>query len=147
MFQQFQVPTRVQWLWQETRVPKVICSNPSTVYRTHIISHLFVVKIVCLKRLEIKTKKRPGMVHLKKANIHRRFQLKHLSAESFSTKNNESFSQGCSESLNKWQRLTACLPLYINYFSKLIVLKVYEQVNSGLWLQNRIFLMYFYLLL
>ena len=36
----------VKWLWEETRVPKVVSSNPVTVNWTDIFSHLFVVKIV-----------------------------------------------------------------------------------------------------
>ena len=41
---------RVQWLWEETYVPKVVGSNPSTVYWVDIFTHLFVVKIVMLTR-------------------------------------------------------------------------------------------------
>ena len=33
----------VQLLWEETHVPKAVCSNPSTVYWMNIFSHLFVV--------------------------------------------------------------------------------------------------------
>ena len=36
----------VLWLWELTQVPKVVRSNPSTVYWMDIFSHLFVVKIV-----------------------------------------------------------------------------------------------------
>jgi len=52
-------------------VPKVVGSNPSTVYWMDIFTHLFVVKIctVCLKRPKI-NKKRPGLAHfLKKERI------------------------------------------------------------------------------
>ena len=34
------------WLCEETRVPKVLGSNPSTDYWMDIFSHIFVVKIV-----------------------------------------------------------------------------------------------------
>ena len=46
--------------------PKVVGSNPGTVYWMDIFSHIFVVKIcnVCLKRPKI-NKKRPGLTHLK----------------------------------------------------------------------------------
>ena len=36
----------VQWLWEETHVPKVVGSNPGTVYWMDIFSHIIVVKIV-----------------------------------------------------------------------------------------------------
>ena len=36
----------VWWLWEETHIPKVVGSNPDTVYWMDIFSHLFVVKIV-----------------------------------------------------------------------------------------------------
>ena len=36
----------VQWLWEETHVPKVVGSNLSTLYWMDISSHLFVGKIV-----------------------------------------------------------------------------------------------------
>ena len=36
----------VQWLWEETLAPKVVGSNPSTVYWMDIFSHLFVVQLV-----------------------------------------------------------------------------------------------------
>ena len=36
----------VYWLWEEAHVPKVVGSNPSTIYWMDIFSHLFVVKIV-----------------------------------------------------------------------------------------------------
>ena len=41
----------VWWLWEETRVQKVVSSNPGTLYWIDIFSHLFVVQncIVCLK--------------------------------------------------------------------------------------------------
>ena len=35
-----------KWLWEETRVQKVVSSNPSTIYWMDIISRKFVVKIV-----------------------------------------------------------------------------------------------------
>ena len=38
----------VSWLWKETRVPKVVGSNPGTVYWMDIFSHILVVKIVML---------------------------------------------------------------------------------------------------
>ena len=37
---------RKPWLWDETHVPKVVGSNPSTVYWMDIFPNLFVVKIV-----------------------------------------------------------------------------------------------------
>ena len=42
----------VQWLWEETRILKVVGLNPGTIYWIGIFSHLFVLKIVivCLKR-------------------------------------------------------------------------------------------------
>ena len=45
-------------LWEETLVPKVMGSNPGTVYWMEIFSHIFVVKIcnVCLKRPKINEK-------------------------------------------------------------------------------------------
>ena len=48
----------VQWLWEKTHVPKVVGSNPGTVYWMEIFSHIFVVKIcdVCLKRPKINEK-------------------------------------------------------------------------------------------
>ena len=50
--------------WDETRVPKIVGSNPSTIYWMDIFSHLFVVKIVmmfvCLKRPKI-TEKEAGV--------------------------------------------------------------------------------------
>ena len=48
----------VWWLWEETHVPKVMGSNPGTVYWMDIFSHIFVVKIcnVCLKRPKINEK-------------------------------------------------------------------------------------------
>ena len=47
-----------------THVPKVVGSNPGTVYWMDIFSHLFVVKIcnVCLKRPKI-NENRPGLTH------------------------------------------------------------------------------------
>ena len=36
----------VKWLCEETRVPKVVSSNPSNAYLMDIFSHLFVVRIV-----------------------------------------------------------------------------------------------------
>ena len=36
----------VYWLWEETHVPKVVGSNPGTVYWMDIFSQIFVVKIV-----------------------------------------------------------------------------------------------------
>ena len=36
----------VLWLWEEIFVPKVVGSDPSTVYWMDIFSHLFVVRIV-----------------------------------------------------------------------------------------------------
>ena len=43
---------------EETLVPKVMGSNPGTVYWMEIFSHIFVVKIcnVCLKRPKINEK-------------------------------------------------------------------------------------------
>ena len=43
---------------EETHVPKVVGSNPGTVYWIDIFSHIFVVKIcnVCLKRPKINKK-------------------------------------------------------------------------------------------
>ena len=35
----------VSWLWEETHIPKVVGSNPVTVYWMDIFSHIFVVKI------------------------------------------------------------------------------------------------------
>ena len=35
----------VQWLWEETHVPKVVGLNPGTVYWMDIFSHIFVVKL------------------------------------------------------------------------------------------------------
>ena len=43
----------VQWLWEETRVTKVVGSNPSAVYWIDIFSHLFVVKIVMVEKTKI----------------------------------------------------------------------------------------------
>ena len=41
----------VQWSLEETHVPKVVSSNPGTLYWMDIFSHLFVVNCkVCLKR-------------------------------------------------------------------------------------------------
>ena len=59
----------VQCLWEKTHVPKVVGSNPSTVYWMDIFSHLFVVKIcnVCLKRLKI-NEKRLRLAHFFKKN-------------------------------------------------------------------------------
>ena len=38
----------VQWLWEETRVPKVVSSNPSTVY-SMAIYHIYLLKeLYCL---------------------------------------------------------------------------------------------------
>ena len=43
--------------WEETHVPKVVSSNPSTVYWINIYSHLSVVKIVmCVRKGENKRK-------------------------------------------------------------------------------------------
>ena len=42
-----------QILLQETHVPKVMSSNPGTIYWMDIFSRLFVVKIVCLKKMKI----------------------------------------------------------------------------------------------
>ena len=39
---------REWWLWEETLVPKVMGSNPGTVYWMDILSHIFVVKIVMM---------------------------------------------------------------------------------------------------
>ena len=36
----------VEWLWEETYNPKVVGSNPNTIYWMVIFSHLLVVKIV-----------------------------------------------------------------------------------------------------
>ena len=36
----------VLWLWEETHVPKILGSNPSTVCWMDIFSHIFVVRIV-----------------------------------------------------------------------------------------------------
>ena len=36
----------VKWLWEETHVPKVVGSNPGTIYWVDIFSRLCVVKIV-----------------------------------------------------------------------------------------------------
>ena len=36
----------MKWLCEETRVPKVVSSNPSTVYWMDIFSQIFVVRIV-----------------------------------------------------------------------------------------------------
>ena len=45
---------------EETHVPKVVGSNPSTVYWMDIFSHLFVVKVVIFVwKDENKMKKRP----------------------------------------------------------------------------------------
>ena len=38
----------VHWLWEETRVSKVVGLNPGTVYWMDIFSHIFVVKIVMM---------------------------------------------------------------------------------------------------
>ena len=38
---------------EDTRVPKVVSSNPSTVYWMDIFSDLFVVKIVMLEKTKI----------------------------------------------------------------------------------------------
>ena len=35
-------------LWEETHVPKVVVSNPGTLYWMDIFSHLFVVQLQCL---------------------------------------------------------------------------------------------------
>ena len=52
------------WLWEETHVPKVVGSNPGTVYWMDIFSHIFVVKIcnVRLKKTENKQKE-AGLAH------------------------------------------------------------------------------------
>ena len=36
----------VLWLWEETHIPKVVGSNPGTLYWMDILSHISVVKIV-----------------------------------------------------------------------------------------------------
>ena len=46
----------VWWLWEETHVLKVVCSNPSTVYWMDIFSNIFVAKIVRLKGSKINVK-------------------------------------------------------------------------------------------
>ena len=33
-------------MWEETHIPKVVSSNPGTIYWVDISSHIFVVKIV-----------------------------------------------------------------------------------------------------
>ena len=42
----YQYEALVYWLLEETRVPKVVGSNPSAVYWIDIFSNLFVVKFV-----------------------------------------------------------------------------------------------------
>ena len=42
----FRAGALVLWLWEETHVPKVVSSNPGTIYRMDIFSHSFVAKIV-----------------------------------------------------------------------------------------------------
>ena len=49
----------VQWLWEETRVPKVVSSNPCTVYWLDIFQ--FVVKIVMCVRKDKKNEKQDGL--------------------------------------------------------------------------------------
>jgi len=52
-------------LWQEAHVPKVVGSNPSTIYWMDIFSHLFAVKIVMfVEKFENKQKKRPRIAHI-----------------------------------------------------------------------------------
>ena len=46
LIKKFRARALVKWLWEETRVPKVISSNPSTVYWVDIFSHLFIVRII-----------------------------------------------------------------------------------------------------
>ena len=57
----------VQWLWEETHIPKVVGSNPGTVHWMDIFTYICCKNcFVCLKRLKIKTKKRPGRPIFKK---------------------------------------------------------------------------------
>ena len=52
----------VGWLWEETHVPKVVGSNPDTVYWMDIFSHIFVEQIVMLiVRKDQKTIKGAGV--------------------------------------------------------------------------------------
>ena len=48
----------VQWLWEETHVPKVVGSNPGTVYWMAIFSqHIFVLKLIFFEKTENKRKR------------------------------------------------------------------------------------------
>ena len=53
----------VQWLWEETLAPKVVGSNPSTVYWMDIFSHLFVVTIVMFVWKDENKRKDPRIAH------------------------------------------------------------------------------------
>ena len=50
-------------VWEETHVPKVVGSNPSTVYWMDIYSHSFVVKLFEKTKMN---EKRPGRSLFKK---------------------------------------------------------------------------------
>ena len=56
----------VQWLWEETHVPKVVGSNPRTVYWMDIC---LLQKLYCLFEKTKINKKRLGMAHFK--NVYR----------------------------------------------------------------------------
>ena len=59
----YQYEALVYWLLEETRVPKVVGSNPSAVYWIDIFSNLFVVKFVMFVWKDENKRKRPGMVY------------------------------------------------------------------------------------
>ena len=66
----------VLWLWEETHIPKVVGSNPGTLYWMDILSHISVVKIVLFVWKRPKMSKKEAGVGPFKKTMHQIFLQK-----------------------------------------------------------------------